>query len=389
MKNLSMLVLLVFVSCHSQTTYSPIPEFMIPTKFNDNSDLVNSKSVKQDFYDLTKSLPENYVTNGTVDYTDFLQKGIKEHSNVLFPNFPVLVNDNGLDIQSNSTVNFQEKSILKLKPSNKETYEILRLHQIENVTINNAHIIGDREKHIGTSGEWGMGIAIRSSKNIKILNSKIEKCWGDGIYVGQIWIRQKGKKSKKVECSKNVDIYNTHVDYCRRNGLSIVAVNGINVYNSLFANSIGTFPKAGIDIEPGEVDNVKIVNTNTYNNGARGIDLMLKDIGKDKIKKINVVIENHKDLLSATGLRIAGYKDLYPSSTITPIDGKISIINPQWDKNSYGTLVVEPNQSLAPQISIQGLKSKSKNGEDLSVSKIKKSAKVSSGLKSNAKIDIN
>ncbi|WP_348823530.1 right-handed parallel beta-helix repeat-containing protein [Flavobacterium aestuarii] len=389
MKNLSFLFLLIFASCHSQIKYSPIPEFMVPDKYNFGSVLLNTINTKDEFYDLTNSLPKNYVTDATVDYTEFLQKGLKEHKKTIFPNFPVLINDAGLDIESNSTVNFQDNSVLVLKPSSKETYEMLRLHQVENIIINNAHIIGDREMHLGTTGEWGMGIAIRSSKNVKILNSKIEKCWGDGIYVGQIWIREKGKKAKLLEPSENVNIYNTSVDYCRRNGLSIVAVDGINVYNSLFANSIGTFPKAGIDIEPGEVDNVKIVNTNTYNNGARGIDLMLKDIGKDKSKKINVVIENHKDLLSATGLRIAGYKDLYPSSTITPIEGKISIINPQWDKNSYGTLVVEPNQSLAPQISIQGLKSKSKNGENLSVSKIKKSAKVSSGLKSNAKIDIN
>lgn len=387
MKKIFFIALFGFLSCHSQITYKPIPQVMIPEKY-ESTEVKSLTESKLGFYDLTESLPKNYVQDGSADYTDYLQKGILANKNVMFPDFPVLINDKGLDVISNSVINFQDNSKIILQTSNKETYEMLRLHQVENVTIYNAHLVGDREKHIGSTGEWGMGIAIRSSKNINVINSRIEKCWGDGIYVGQIWVRETGKKAKLLEISSNINIYNTIADYNRRNGLSIVAVNGINVISSLFSNSIGTFPKAGIDIEPGDVDNVSILNTNTYNNGARGIDIMLRSIAKNKIKKINVEIQNHKDLSSAIGIRIAGYKDLYPSDFIKPIAGKITIINPEWNKNKYSTLVIEPNQSVSPEINIQNVKATDMNSKKITIEKLKLSSKVKEGLKSSKKIKI-
>jgi hypothetical protein len=136
---------------------------------------------------LEKYLPKNFVRNGSVDYTIFLQKGISENETVVFPDFPVLISDQGLNLKSNSVVLFSTNSQIILRPSNKDTYNMLNIEGIDNVKVYYPKLKGDLLSHKGKTGEWGMGIGIRSSQNIEIYNAQIEECWGDGIYVGFIW----------------------------------------------------------------------------------------------------------------------------------------------------------------------------------------------------------
>jgi parallel beta-helix repeat protein len=125
--------------------------------------------------------------------------------------------------------------------------------------------MGDRTTHTGTSGEWGMGIYIgANSSNVTVQNVTINNCWGDGIYV------------YTTVSPSNIAINNILSDNNRRQGLSIINVDGITVTNSTFSNTQGTGPECGIDLEPnaGQHINAANINHNTLT-GNHGCGLQM------------------------------------------------------------------------------------------------------------------
>ena len=60
-------------------------------------------------YEIEKSLSKNYVKNGTQDYTAQTQQALLNNRDVIFPDFPVLVNDQGLTVYSNSVLYFPKR----------------------------------------------------------------------------------------------------------------------------------------------------------------------------------------------------------------------------------------------------------------------------------------
>ena len=59
---------------------------------------------------LTDYLPRNFVRDGSMDYTSFIQIALIKNPNIVFPDFPVLINDSGLEIPSNRTLTFLKGS---------------------------------------------------------------------------------------------------------------------------------------------------------------------------------------------------------------------------------------------------------------------------------------
>ena len=114
------------VSCAQNTSFSIRK---IPDNYQKSARVVES-SLKSTFKDLTAYLPPNFSRRGDVDYTVYIQKGLDENRKVIFPDFPILINDAGLTIKSNSQIYFSKNSLVKLKASNKERYEIFRLHDV-------------------------------------------------------------------------------------------------------------------------------------------------------------------------------------------------------------------------------------------------------------------
>ncbi len=250
------------------------------------------------YFDLTKILPQGYVTNGTVDYTAFLQMAINQNKNILFPNFPVGINDSGLKLKSNSTYKFSENSSIILLPSSKSGYNILNCNGKENITILNPSLNGDKTAHLGTVGEWGFGISIRGSKNIKIDGGKISNCFGDGIYIGRL----------NNVVSDQISITNTSVSNSRRNGLSLTAGTNITISNCKFLNSKGKGPSSGIDIEPNssqdELKQILLENIYTANNENWGLLLNLVNLRKDNSidKNISISVDGFSDNGSKYGM---------------------------------------------------------------------------------------
>jgi hypothetical protein len=86
--------------------------------------------------------------------------------------------------------------------------------------------------------------------------------WGDGFY---------------VEGATDTKFCGVTADSNRRQGLSIVEANGVLVTNSVFSNTRGTRPSAGIDLEPDnpsqKIFNVRIESSKFLNNAGPGIEI--------------------------------------------------------------------------------------------------------------------
>lgn len=276
-KKITIGVLVVSVLCLSfyklnlaEWSYIKIPEQLL-SQFSTLSKnyVYDTKKV----FKIQDELPQNFVKDGSVDYTAYVQSALDKHRKVLFPNFPILINTRGLTISSNSIIVFDKNSKLKLEPNDGTHYEMLRLHDVENITIYNACVEGDKYQHKGTKGEWGMGISIRGAKNVKLFNSTVKYCWGDGIYLGIT-----DKNSNNV----NITITNTLLDDNRRNGMSIITAENLWVNNLVVANTHGTPPMAGIDIEPdANTDVIKNLNFDgitSFNNTTHGFLFALNNL---------------------------------------------------------------------------------------------------------------
>lgn len=145
----------------------------------------------------------------------------------------------------NSNTNVILNGTIKLLSNDLTNYQIFRLYNIDNVIISgNGSIIGDVETHTGTTGEWGHGISISSSRHITIKDISVSKCWGDGITVASY---------SEDNLSKDITIDNIVSTYNRRLGVSLISGDGIKFINSTTEGNgtiNGTAPKMGLDIEP-------------------------------------------------------------------------------------------------------------------------------------------
>lgn len=321
--------------------------------------LISLGSLKLEFVNITKYLPKGYDKQGKTDYTRYIQKAINENKNVVLPNFPILVT--GINLLSNSNIFFQPNSKLILKPTSDTHYMIFGIIGKKNINIYNANLVGDYDKHKGTSGEWGYGIDIRGSQNIKIYNSIISNCWGDGICISS----NSNKFSNGIQLleTKDITIANSLIDFNRRNGITIASgVQNIYLKNLTISNTFGVLPKAAIDIEPdhskGKLENIVISDSKFFNNDA-GVNFHINNYADvNKTNSVSVIVNNvsFKDQQSA--FYFGGFAK---NPNKRQLDGSIKIANVSIDRVKVP--ISRRNQSFGiyPQIELSNFKSNNKN----------------------------
>ncbi|MCX6913981.1 MAG: right-handed parallel beta-helix repeat-containing protein [Verrucomicrobia bacterium] len=101
-----------------------------------------------------------------------------------------------------------------------------------------------------TKAEWRMGIALRGCRHVLIEGLRVESTGGDGFYVDG---------GGDTGWSEDITIRNCTAYDNHRQGLSVISVVNLLVENCLFANTWGTAPEAGIDLEP-DIEKNRLVN---------------------------------------------------------------------------------------------------------------------------------
>jgi len=281
----------------------------------------------RDVYAL-KFLPKNYNTKGEVDYTNEIQKAIDSNSSIIFPNFPVLINEKGLNIPSNRKIVFQKKSIIIFKGSKTNKFQdILKITNVKNVELINIKIKGSRS-FSNFPGEWSAGISILNSENIKVSNAYIYDTYGDGIFIGS----DNGKFSKII-------IENSWIDNARRNGISITSLINGTINNVFISNTNGTSPECGIDIEPSLnselLKNVNISNIETFNNKAGALSINLTNLNSDNklSDEVSISINRLNDNYSGN-LVILSFN---PLNKVNKVNGIVKLHNINGNNiKSYG-----------------------------------------------------
>ena len=185
-----------------------------------------------------------------------------------------LYNHGGLHLKSNVTLLLSPNAALVVKPNRLPQYNLIFAnHEDNNIKILNGTLEGDKENHdfsVSGTHEWGYGVSIQGSHNVVIDNVTATKFTGDGF---NLQVGYDGSSfNHHIE---NVLINNVISNGNRRQGLSIESGNKITVSNSIFRNTKGTPPEAGIDIEPWDnaniTKNVVIENCLFENNNGGGL----------------------------------------------------------------------------------------------------------------------
>lgn len=338
---LVIMVVTLFTKCKKDDLpLEQVQKASILSKDLKKSLLLSVKGVTKNSYYLEDALPEGYVKDGSKDYTAIIQNVLNKYSDIVFPAFPLLVNDKGLNIESNTTIVFLEGSEIHLKPSSKQFYNILNIASADNVTLYSPVVIGDRYDHKGDEGEGGTGIGIRGSSNIAVYSPNVRECWGDGMYIGQV---------NNTGACKNITIKDAFLKRNRRDGISIISVAGLLMESPYAGYSDGTQPMCGINFEANNSDcvmkDIVITDALTLRNLGNGIQVGVRRMLGKGNRSIDISFINHHDILSGKN----AFKTSCMSQTRNDdglMKGSIKVINPVWEGTASGyPLTFATNQS--------------------------------------------
>jgi parallel beta-helix repeat protein len=199
---------------------------------------------------------------------------------------------NSIALKSNMTFAMDPNAVLTVKPNALKRYYLITTIGASNVEIYGGQLVGDRNQHKSSVGEWGYGVQIgKNSQHVRIHDMKISNMWGDGLATGGY--------PDDVVIQRVVSTNN------RRQGLSITTGTNIQVLDSEFSYTNGTDPQFGIDIEPDNADvnyarNILIQGNYFHHNKGGGI--------KPHTNSQNVTIKNNRFSYEVVGIYAVGSK---------------------------------------------------------------------------------
>lgn len=245
---------MVFVEKEGEV--KPEGNYLTPQMFRESDDADDTEAFNKAIANLTETCNTVYVPAGNY-YIN------AETSIVLKSNMNLIMSDD---------------AVLQAIGNANDHSDVIYVRDTDNISISGGSIKGERYQHNGTAGEWGMGIGVYDSTNIRISDIAISNCWGDGIYIGS-------KHDQDLDAgSAAISVTNCHLFNNRRNNMSIVCADNVTVDYCSFEYANGTSPEYGIDIETNNSKNpcehITISNSTFTGNreAAMGIVTTANDI---------------------------------------------------------------------------------------------------------------
>ncbi|WP_158606906.1 NosD domain-containing protein [Paenibacillus ginsengarvi] len=277
--------------------------------------------------------------DGSTDDTAAIQRALDtvpaSGGSVLVPDGVYMINALvALKPNSNTNLLLSPAAILKAIPNAANLYHIVNVINKDRVTIQGGTIMGDRNEHLASTGEHGMGISIRSSRNVTIRDTVIRDCWGDAIYIGI------DSGSNQAAC-ENIQILHVTCENNRRQGMSVTSCIGGLAFGSRFIRTNGVEPQSGIDIEPNEGDAVRdfsVVECDCSDNKGSGIAIYgtTADNARDNLLEGNVCDRNTRGIQ----IRGASYNKVLYNSCSGNTDMGIRVGgNTKTGKNQYNQFI--------------------------------------------------
>lgn len=212
-------------------------------------------------------------------------------------------------VPSNVRIELAAGTVLMAKSGFAPHDRLLNITNATNVTIigNGATVRMPKSEYM--EGEQRHGVFIFGSSDVQIHDLVSRDSGGDGFYIG--------RSSKPGTHSRRVLLNNCRAINNRRQGLSIVSGEDIEVRGGIYESTGGTAPQYGIDIEPNSggdlIRNVRLLGVRTRNNQGGGLLIALQAYADRADVSVSVeVIDfiSEQDGLAAgfgrAGIRIAG-----------------------------------------------------------------------------------
>lgn len=240
--------------------------------------------------------------DGQSDDTEAINKAVEAASarrgTVYIPAGLYLIDAvSSIQMKDNTNLKMASGTILQAKPNQAEKYAVVSLSNVRNVKISGGMIKGERQDHTGTSGEWGHGICVQGCSDVAITDMIITDCWGDGIYIGS---------SSKQNYCQDVSIKRFFLNNNRRQGISVISAKHLIITDGIIANTNGTDPQAGIDLEPNHsqefMQDIVLKNIKTIRNSGYGIHFSLAKL-EGGGNSVDITVKQHLDYQSAAGAR--------------------------------------------------------------------------------------
>lgn len=268
--------------------------------------------------------------DGVSDDTSYIQKAIDDSSKkgtvAFIPKGEYLINiDKTLQLRDNTILLMDKEAILQAIPSESSKTAIIAIRQVENIAIIGGILEGDRNRHLGVDGEWGMGIRMYGAKDVLVKGTQANNCWGDGFYIGTSLLRN---------FSENIKLVDVSADNNRRQGISLISGRNIEILRPRLTRTGGTAPSAGIDIEANNsnniLENVKIIDAYTESN-VIGIQVSLDKLNQNS-NSISIDIMGYTDYKSELGM--------YISANYQIVKGYLNIESPTLNQNGSNGLMI-------------------------------------------------
>ena len=175
-------------------------------------------------------------------------------------------------------------------------------------------------------GEWRSGLSLRGVRNVGVFGLTIRETGGDGIYLDSSEEATKGTPPSRYNC-ENVVIRDVRSLGNYRQGASVIGAVNLTVSNSIFADTAGTPPSAGVDLEPDNpqqrISAVSFTNCTFQNNSGAGVDMFFLAFSNYSADVSATFTDCAVDGAGSSGYRIAGVLPNGPRGTIAVTGGSV------------------------------------------------------------------